>query len=299
MQKIVPHLWFDKEAQQAITQYTQLFAESHIQQISNIQDTPSGDVSIFAFQLAKLDFQAINAGPYFKFNESISLFVSVDSAEEVDWLYHALVEDGKVLMPLDTYDFCPRYAWVADRYGLNWQLMFNSEKRPIQKIRMGLLFSMAHCGLAEAAINEYSTIFKNVQKGEVSYYKPGEAADPAAKINYAELHLDGLDLVVMDHGYSGIADFNEAISFMVLCEDQAEIDYYWERLSFDPEAEQCGWLKDRFGVSWQIVPRNMGGFIQGPPDAVNRVTQAFLSMKKFDLAALDAAFKGTDDSPTE
>lgn len=295
MQKIVPHLWFDQDAQSAITQYAQLFTESHIHHTSNLQDTPSGDVSIFDFQLANLTFQAINAGPYFHFNESISLFISVDSPEEVDRLYHALIEGGKILMPLDTYDFCPRYAWIADRYGLNWQLMYNHDKRPVSKIRLGLLFSMTHCGLAEAAINEYSAIFTHAQKGEISYYKPGEAADPAAKINYGELHLDGLDLVMMDHGYNGEADFNEAISFMVLCDDQAEIDYYWDRLSFDPEAEQCGWLKDRFGVSWQIVPRGMNDYLQGPSDAVARVTQAFLAMKKFDLAALEAAYNGTSE----
>lgn len=293
MQKIVPHLWFDQDAQSAITQYTQLFADSRIQQISNIQDTPSGDVSVFDFHLANLTFQAINAGPYFKFNESMSLFVSVDSAEEVDTLYHALVEDGKVLMPLDSYDFCPRYAWIADKYGLNWQLMYNHDKRPLPKIRLGLLFSMAHCGLAEAAINAYSSIFANTQKGDISFYKPGETADPAAKINYGELHLEGLDLVMMDHGYSGEADFNEAISLMVLCDDQAEIDYYWEQLSHDPDAEQCGWLKDSFGVSWQIVPKQLSDYLQGPPDAINRVTQAFLRMKKFDLATLEAAYKGT------
>ena len=295
MQKIIPHLWFDKEGRPAITQYTQLFADSHLQQVSNLEDTPSGDVSIFNFQLGQLKFQAINAGPYFKFNESISLFVSVDSAEEVDRLYESLGKDGRVLMPLDSYDFCPRYAWITDQYGLNWQLMYNHEARPISKIRMGLLFSMDHCGLAEAALNAYSSIFSNVQKGLVSYYQPGEAMNPNAKINYAELYLEGLDLVLMDHGYGGEADFNEAISFIVLCDDQAEIDYFWEKLSHDPEAEQCGWVKDQFGVSWQIVPKNMGDYLQGSPEAVKRVTQAFLAMKKFDIAALEAAYNGTVD----
>lgn len=195
-------------------------------------------------------------------------------------------------MPLDTYDFSPRYGWIADRYGLNWQLMYSEDAPPTPFIKLCLLFSSGYCGLAENAMDTYTSIFKNAHKGHVSYYKDGEATNPAAKINYGELHLDGLDLVLMDHGFGGEADFNEAISFMVLCDDQAEIDYYWNCLSHVPEAEQCGWVKDQFGVSWQIVPRNMGKYLSGSPESAKRVTEAFLKMKKFDLAALEAAYQG-------
>jgi predicted 3-demethylubiquinone-9 3-methyltransferase (glyoxalase superfamily) len=87
--------------------------------------------------------------------------------------------------------------------------------------------------------------------------------------------------------------FNEAISFIVSCEDQKEIDTYWEALSAVPEAEQCGWLKDKFGLSWQIVPKGMNEMMQnGTPEQVERVTQAFLPMKKFDLAELRRAYEG-------
>lgn len=292
MQKIIPHLWFNREAEEAITQYCKLLPNSQSQRISTIENTPSGDVSVFDFKLDGLDFQAINAGPFFKFNESISLFVTVNTAEKVDELYHRLVQDGSVLMPLDNYDFCPRYAWIADRYGLNWQLMVADDAHIVSPLRLGLLFSSTHCGQAEAAINAYATLFPNAQKGLISYYSEGEAVNPEAKVNYGELSIGGLDLVLMDHGYGGEADFNEAISLIILCDNQEEIDYYWSQLSHDPDAEQCGWLKDAFGVSWQIVPRNMGDYLVGPHDAVKRVTEAFLKMKKFDLSALEAAYKG-------
>ena len=87
--------------------------------------------------------------------------------------------------------------------------------------------------------------------------------------------------------------FNEAFSFVLLCESQEEIDYYWEKLSFIPEAEQCGWVKDQFGLSWQIIPANMNEILMnGTKDEVKRVTEAFLKMKKFDLAALEKARLG-------
>ena len=88
--------------------------------------------------------------------------------------------------------------------------------------------------------------------------------------------------------------FNEAISFIVSCETQEEIDHYWESLSADPEAEQCGWLKDRFGLSWQVVPSAMDEMLgNGTKEQIARVTEAFLQMKKFDIAELQRAYEGT------
>ena len=97
----------------------------------------------------------------------------------------------------------------------------------------------------------------------------------------------------MDHGLGGDELFNEAFSFMVLCEDQAQIDYYWEKLSAVPEAEQCGWLKDKFGLSWQIVPVQLGELLSSAmPEEAQRITEAFLSMKKLDIRALEQARLG-------
>ena len=87
--------------------------------------------------------------------------------------------------------------------------------------------------------------------------------------------------------------FNEAISLLIPCDTQEEIDYYWERLSADPQAEQCGWLKDQFGLSWQVWPKAMGEMMaNGTSEQIDRVTQAFLPMKKFDLATLQKAYDG-------
>jgi len=151
-QKIVPHLWFDKEAKEAAEFYVSIFPDSKVTNITTLHDTPSGDADIVSFELAGQPFMAISAGPLFKFNESIS--------------------------------------------------------------------------------------------------------------------------------------------FMVYCETQDEIDNYWEKLSAVPESEQCGWLKDKYGLSWQIVPVQMNEMLQnGTEDQVARVTQAFLPMKKLDIAALKQAYE--------
>jgi predicted 3-demethylubiquinone-9 3-methyltransferase (glyoxalase superfamily) len=293
MQKIVPHLWYDKEAVEAATWYVSLFEDSRIIDITTIPDTPSGDAAFVDFQLANLRFSAISAGPYFAFNPSISLMVACETKEEVDRLYASLSEGGSELMALGEYPFSPWYAWINDKYGLSWQLMLVGNREEQPRIRPSLLFSQEVCGKAEEAINYYVSVFKEAVKGFINHYEVGEALDDRAKVNYGEITIFGTPLVVMDHGYGGDFSFNEAFSFMVLCEDQAEIDYYWEKLSFVPEAEQCGWVKDSFGLSWQVTPTKMNDMLmKGTKDEIKRVTEAFLKMKKFDLATLEKARLG-------
>ncbi|MDF2686950.1 MAG: hypothetical protein K0S55_2133 [Clostridia bacterium] len=293
MQKIIPHLWYDKEAVEAANWYVSLFENSNIINITTLSDTPSGDVDLIDFQLANLKFTAISAGPYFKFNQSVSLMVSCSTMEEVDSLHANLSVDGTELMPLGEYQFSKRYGWVQDKYGLGWKLMFSENMEEHHRIRPSLLFSGDVCGKAEAAIDLYTSIFEESKKGFINYYEVGEAIDTRAKVNYGEADILGTRLIVMDHFAGGDFTFNEAFSFMILCDKQDEIDYYWDKLSFVPEAEQCGWIKDKFGLSWQIVPNNMNEILmKGTKDEVKRVTEAFLKMKKFDLFALEKARLG-------
>jgi predicted 3-demethylubiquinone-9 3-methyltransferase (glyoxalase superfamily) len=151
--KIVPHLWFDKEAKEAAEFYCSIFPDSRVSNVTTITDTPPGDCDVVSFSLSGQPFMAISAGPMFKFNESIS--------------------------------------------------------------------------------------------------------------------------------------------FMINCDTQEEIDYYWDKLSAVPAAEQCGWLKDKYGLSWQVVPTALGEYLStGDAETTARVTQAFLQMKKFDIAELEKAFQG-------
>jgi predicted 3-demethylubiquinone-9 3-methyltransferase (glyoxalase superfamily) len=293
MQKIVPHLWYDKEAKEAATFYISLFEHSTILSETVIGDTPSGDTEIINFELEGQKFAAISAGPYFKLNPSISLMVACDSIEEVNTKWKALSEGGTELMPLGEYPFSKWYGWIQDRYGLSWQLMLVDSVQEVQKISLNMLFSNAECGKTEEAVKYYTEVFENSEIGIISRYGKDEANSPKAKINYAAFKLCDTHFSAMDNGYEADFNFNEAFSLIVNCDDQKEIDYYFEKLSAVPEAEQCGWVKDQFGVSWQIVPSNMDEILlNGTKDEIKRVTEAFLKMKKFDINALDKARLG-------
>jgi predicted 3-demethylubiquinone-9 3-methyltransferase (glyoxalase superfamily) len=149
-------------------------------------------------------------------------------------------------------------------------------------------------GKAEEAMDFYLSVFKNSKTGIKANYEEGQAENKNAKLMYADLMIEGYWIAMMDSNVDNEFAFNEATSLIVNCKDQAEIDYYWEKLSAVPESEQCGWLKDKYGVSWQIVPDSMNEMMeQGSPEQIARVTEAFLKMKKFDLQTLEEAYKNS------
>lgn len=290
MQKIVPHLWYDKEAKEAASFYVTLFENSKLLAVNVFENTPSGDAKLVSFELAGQQFKAISAGPYFKFNPSISLMVACESVEEVNTKWKALSEGGTELMPLGEYPFNKHYGWVQDRYGLSWQLMLKDNSQTAQKITPNLLFSGNSCGKTEEAIDFYTKIFADSEIEFISKYGPGEAATPKAKINYAAFKLEGMNFSAMDNGFDVDFNFNEAFSLIINCKDQDEIDYFWDRLSAVPEAEQCGWVKDKYGVSWQIVPDNIDEVMSnGSKDEIRKVQKELLKMKKIDIDTLEKA----------
>lgn len=291
-QKIVPHIWFDKEAVSAAEFYVSVFPASQVTSQTTLRDTPSGDCDLVSFVLTGYAFQAISAGPMFKVNPSISFTVSCAATREVDALWEKLSEGGEALMPLDTYPFNPRFGWVQDRFGVSWQLVTSTaETAGKPSITPSLLFTNAICGKAEEALHFYTSIFRNAQIGPILRYGPGQAPEQEGTVMHADFVLENQRFTIGESALSHDFTFNEAISFIVHCDNQGEIDYYWERLSAVAEAEVCGWLKDRYGLSWQIVPTAMEEMMRtGSPEQIARVTQAFLPMKKFDLATLQAAY---------
>ncbi|MFV0464578.1 MAG: VOC family protein [Lachnospiraceae bacterium] len=295
-QRLIPYLWFDKNALEAAELYTSVFPDSKIISVETIRDTPSGDCDMITFQLLGREIQSIGAGTEFKLNSAFSFMATFTSKEEIDTIYNAISKGGDTLMPLGEYPFSPYYVWFSDQYGLNWQLILD-ESASSQKIYPVLLFQGDQCGKAEAAIDFYKSILPGVDVALISKYAEGEANDKRAIINYAQISALGLDLVFMDHDYGGADSFNEAFSLMISCKDQMEIDYYWNKLSYVPEAEQCGWLKDRFGVSWQVIPSILDDLMtKSTPEEADRVTKAFLKMGKFDIAELIKAQKNEIES---
>ena len=293
MDKITPHLWFDKEVVEATELYAGTFPDSKVIDVTTLPDTPGGDTVVVTFQLWGQLFQAINGGPLFSFNPSVSFAVACDTIEQVDELWAVLSDGGSVLMPLDTYPFSERYGWTQDRYGLSWQIAHAGGQPVTQRITPTLMFVGDVCGQAEEAVNFYSSVFPDTNVGDVLRYGAGADPDVEGTIQYSAFRLAGQDFAAMDSAQDHQFAFNEAISFMVGCDSQDEIDRYWNALSAVPESEQCGWLKDRYGLSWQIVPSALDEMLQtGTKDQIARVTAAFLEMKKFDLAELQRAYDG-------
>ena len=299
-QKIVPHLWFDREAKEAAKFYCSVFPDSKITSITTLYNTPSGNTDIVLFEFWGYKFQAISAGPLFQFNPSISFMVNFDPSQDkearqrIDEVWVNLMEGGKALMPLGEYPFSERYGWVQDRYGLSWQLIYTNpegEERPL--IIPSLLFVGDIYGKAEEASDFYLSVFKNTKRGTIARYPSEMEPDQESMVMFTDFKLEGQWFSAMDSAREHGFNFNESISFMVFCKDQEEIDYYWNKLSAVPEAEQCGWLKDKYGLSWQIVPAVMDKMMQDQdPEKIDRVTQAFLKMKKFDVATLQRAYDG-------
>jgi predicted 3-demethylubiquinone-9 3-methyltransferase (glyoxalase superfamily) len=242
------------------------------------------------FTLSGQDFMAISAGPYFKLNPSISLFVVFDNEQEIEAVWNKLIDGGKALMPYDTYPWAEKYGWLQDKYGLSWQLSMSEEYKMAQKITPMMMFTKDGSGKAKEAIETYTSIFPDSGTEMLVPYEKGEG-DTEGFIKHSRFTLSGQHFMAMDSSGPHDFIFNEALSFVVYCDTQEEIDHYWEKLSAVPEAEQCGWLKDKYGVSWQIVPSIMGEMMtSGDKEKIARVTQAFLKMKKFDIAELKKAY---------
>jgi predicted 3-demethylubiquinone-9 3-methyltransferase (glyoxalase superfamily) len=288
VQKIVPNLWFDGNAKEAVDFYVSVFPNSKIistskypssaeEGLADFQLELAGKVLTVEFELDGQHFTAINAGPEFKPNPSISFMVNFDpganenAEEHIREIYEKLIDDGEALMPLGEHSFSKQYGWVKDRYGINWQLILTNpggEKRPF--IVPSIMFSKENTNKAEEAINFYISVFKNSKVGTLARYPEDTGPAKKGSLMFSDFQLEGQWFAAMDSGADQDFSFNEAVSLAVLCKDQTEIDELWSKLSSIPEAEQCGWCKDKYGLSWQIVPNNMEE-LMNKPDAFSKM----------------------------
>lgn len=296
MQKITPFLWFDGKAEEAIKLYTSVFKNSKIVSISYWGDGspfPKEQVMNASFELDGQQFYAFDAGPQFKFNPSISFFVVCETEHETNAVWQKLIEEGKPLMALDKYDWSVKYGWLQDRYGISWQISQGKISEVGQKFTPSLLFTGEQHGKAEAAINFYTSIFDNSSITGILKYTAGDK-DAEGTVKHAQFSLNKQVFMAMDSSQPGPLKFNEAISLFVNCETQNEIDYFWDKLTAGGGQESmCGWLKDKFGVSWQIVPPVLVELLSDKdPVKAGRVMQAMMQMKKIIIADLHKAHKG-------
>ena len=287
-QSIIPCIWFEGDVEEIAEWYASAFPDSFVDYTTKLANTPSGETTIVTVSLAGQFFQLLEAGPLKERNPSISYMVTFPTSEEVETLWNKLVDGAEVLMPLDTYDFSERYGWLKDQHGVSWQIM-HSGGMDIQTVTPCFLFVGDVFGRAEAAMNDWISIFPDsyVLEDHMIRYEAADGPELEGKLNYARFVLSGREFVTMDSAENHQFAFNEMQSMIAFCESQAEIDDYWAKLSAVPEAEQCGWLQDRYGVSWQIVPWEMEEMLTtGTKEQLARVTEAFLPMKKIDVKAL-------------
>lgn len=282
MQKITPNLWFDGNAREAAEFYINIFPSSAItggtsypnseeEGLADFQRDLAGKDLTVDFTLADLNFVGINAGPEFKPTPANSFMVNFDPSrmsdakQQLDQLWSALSDGGEVLMPLDKYDFSEHYGWVKDKYGFSWQLILtdpDGDERPM--IIPSLMFGGRVQNRSNEAIDYYVSVFKDSQKGMSYPYEQQIGPATPEALMFAEFTIGGQWFTANDSAVEQDFTFNEAVSYSVICKNQDEIDYLWDRLSNDPQSEQCGWCKDKFGVSWQIVPENMEELMKKP-----------------------------------
>jgi predicted 3-demethylubiquinone-9 3-methyltransferase (glyoxalase superfamily) len=242
------------------------------------------------FQMEGVDFVALNGGPAYQISPAISFMVNCRTREKIDDLWNKLTNGGQIMMEIGTYPYSERYGWVQDKYGVSWQLTLRDES---QIIAPCLMFSGEQGGKAEEAMNFYMSVFERSAVETIEKYEPGEEG-PTGRVKYAAFSLNGQNYKVMDAGREVPFGFNPGISFAVNCSEQKEIDYYWDILSQggDESSRQCGWLKDKYGVSWQIVPEKLGLWISDESEKGNAVMNALMRMVKLDMNILEAAYNG-------
>ena len=276
LQSIGTCLWFDGKAKEAAHYYKEIFGEVNI-----ISENPMAVV----YTLFGRRFMNLNAGPGYPINPSISFYMSVDTASEITTLWEKIVADGKILMPLNKYPWSEKYGWCADKFGVNWQFMLKHESS--SKVMPHLLFTGNNAGKASEAIQYYTSLFDHSKTIKIDTYQKGEP-DVEGFIKYAQFEINDLAFGIMDSSAPHKFAFNEGVSFIITVETQEEIDFYWNYLVKEGAPGRCGWLKDKYGISWQVVPSMLGKLMTNPATAP-KATYAFLQMSKFIIADLEKA----------
>lgn len=287
MQKIIPNIWCNRNAEEAGEFYASAFENAGTEVEARYPETGlldfqqefAGAPLTVGVTISGTRFRLINAGDEFRPNPSISFMLNFDpllfdGSEErarasLDRLWERLSDGGTALMPLDAYPFSAHYGWVQDRYGVSWQLMLTDpagDPRPF--ISPALLFDGGAQDRAAEAADFYVSLFADLPAGSAvgnrfPYGTPSGKAGAEA-LAFGEFRLGEQWFVGMDNGSGTDHGFSCGVSLEVDCADQAEIDRLWAALSAVPEAEACGWCTDRFGVSWQIVPQDLDRLMQRP-----------------------------------
>ncbi|MGA9212551.1 VOC family protein [Kaistella sp.] len=281
---IFPCLWFDGNGKEAADFYCKTF-DGKI-----TVDTPV----VLNIELFGQKIMFLNAGPQFEKNASVSFMILCETEEEVENYWKPLSEGGMVLMELGEYPWSKKYGWVRDKFGVTWQI-YLGEKQGDQKIVPTLMFIHENNGKAMEAMELYTKIFPNSKIGGVMKYGDGignETHEVAENVQHAQFEIDGYTFFCMDNSYDHQFDFNEGISIVKMTDNQEETDHLWNSLIENGGRESmCGWLKDQFGLSWQIVPKKLIELMNdSDPIKSQKVMRAMMKMQKIVIADLETAY---------
>jgi predicted 3-demethylubiquinone-9 3-methyltransferase (glyoxalase superfamily) len=218
-------------------------------------------------------------------NPSISLFVTLESKEEIKVLHDKLSEGGNLLMDLAEYPWSPYYSFFQDKFGVAWQFFLGKYSDVNQAIVPCFLFTKNQFGKADEAIHFYSSLFPDTSIHGISHYVKGMFTESNV-VQHGQFSIKSGIFMAMDGPGENDFAFSEGMSLVIECENQEEIDHFWNGfLENGGQEQQCGWIKDKFGVSWQVVPKILKELMSNPEKG-KLVMDAFLKMKKFDIATL-------------
>ncbi|ALC06186.1 hypothetical protein CDES_08970 [Corynebacterium deserti GIMN1.010] len=298
MQKFIPSIWCPGTADEAAAFYQDAFSDfpGGVEILETVrypeeglldfQQPLAGKTLTIDLSIAGFRFTLVNAGEEFTPNPSISFMLIFDTIrdpqarEHQDGVWEKLLAGGSELMPIGKYPFSPRYGWVQDKFGVSWQLIQSApEEQAGPSVITSLMFGGAAQNKAVEAQEFYVKVFPNSAIGPRAPY--GEPTGPATAeaVSFSQFQLDGEWVFAMDSGVEQDFSFTEGVSLIYEAHGQEELDAIWDALSAVPEAEACGWLKDKFGVSWQIVPDNMAELMSKPG-----AYEKLMEMKKIMIA---------------
>ncbi len=272
--QIYPCLWFDNQAKEAATFYCSIFKNSKIN-----TETPV----VTSFELNGKQIMGLNGGLIFQITPAISLSVNCDSANEADRIWNILIDGGHVMMEIDKYPWSERYGWLIDKFNMTWQISSTGSNNGELRILPSFLFTDKRFGQAGDAIKFYSSVFEKSATNVMVLYPENDPNE--GKMMYSEFSINGTEMIAMDGPGGHDFSFNEGVSLVVECENQQEIDYFWEKLTEGGEESMCGWLKDKYGVSWQIIPAILPKLMADPRKAP-LLFESLKNMRKLEIDKL-------------
>ncbi len=276
---IYPCIWFNNNGKEAAAFYCTVFPGTTV-----TEDT--GLVQMLSINGQNMMF--LNGGDQFAPNASISFLIANEDEKETERLYNMLAEGGMALMPLDSYPFSKKYGWVRDKFGITWQLYTGQKGNTDQYFTPTLMFINKQNGKAKEAITFYTTLFPGSSTEGILEYPEG-SGDTPGNVQHAQFRINGYTLACMDSSLNHSFNFDEGISLVVLTANQEETDYYWNGFTKNGGGESmCGWLKDKYGLSWQIVPKKLLALINNSnPQISQYAMQAMMKMRKIVIADLE------------